>query len=90
MSEKGDKYASACEECLKEMFRRVGEEYPNEKLTSQAEWYNLRMWTEKEYMDFRGWLVAFLRKRFKWAEKKCNWEAGLFLLDWGWKTKESV
>jgi hypothetical protein len=47
-----DKYEVAVDMCLKEMFKRVGEKYPNKKLTDQKEWYTKRTWTEAEESSF--------------------------------------
>ena len=79
-----------CEECLKEMFRRVGAEYPNESLTNQPEWYNKYQWTEAEQDDFCKWMKAFLKKHSHWRGKTLDFEVGMFLLNWGWRTKDVV
>jgi hypothetical protein len=77
----------ACEICLKEMFKRVGEKYPNKKLTDQKEWYTKRTWTEAEESSFRKWMEKYLSKNFKyWTKKRLDLEIAMFLLMWGWKT----
>lgn len=50
-------YEQTVDECLKEMFKRVGETYPNKKLTSQEKWYTKRTWTEKEEEDLKMWRI---------------------------------
>jgi len=83
-----DKYESAVDMCLKEMFKRVGEKYPNKELTDQKEWYTKRTWTEKEEADFRDWMRKKLSKKFKhWTERTLRNEIAMFILMWGWKTK---
>jgi len=82
-------YEQTCEDCLKEMFRRVGEEYPNEELTSQDEWYHLRTWTEEAKQDFEKWMTALIKKRHKLPMEKVYAEVAFFLLMWGWKTDDS-
>ena len=79
-------YTKVCEECLKEMFKRVGEKYPN-KLTKKKEWYTLRTWTEAEEDDFRKWMKDYLKKKCRWNNKTIQKEIAMFLLMWGGKTK---
>jgi hypothetical protein len=78
-----------CEECLKEMFRRVGLEYPNEELTKDPKWYTKYTWTEAEENDFRKWMLAFVKKHARWTAKHAAYEVGMFLLNWGWSSKET-
>ena len=78
-------YEKTTEDCLKEMFSRVGEAYPNPELTKHDDWFQKRTWTEDEKNDFRDWMKKLLKKRYHFSEKKLDWEIGLFLLDWGWK-----
>jgi hypothetical protein len=72
------------EMCLKEMFRRVGEKYPNKELTDKKDWWRTRTWTEKEEDDFRDWMVKLLKKRHKWSKRTIDKEIGMFLLMWSW------
>ena len=78
-------YDKVCTECLKEMFKRVGEKYPNKKLTDQRDWYMKRCWTEKEEADFEKWMRAYLKKTCRWSTRMINKEVGMFMLMWGWK-----
>ena len=81
------KNAEICNECLVEMFKRVGLEYPNEELTKQADWFRKYEWTADEEDDFKKWMTKLLKK------KRCirvEMEVAMFLLMWGWKTKEVV
>jgi len=81
-------YDKACEACLKEMFKRVGEKYPNKKLTDQKEWYCKRTWSEEEEEDFRVWMRKYLKKKYpNWTKHTLDKEIGMFLLMWGWKTQ---
>ena len=79
-------YDKTCEDCLKEMFRRVGEEFPNEELTNQDDWYQQRTWTPEQEEDFKEWMTKLLKKRYRWSKKHLDWEVGMFMLNWGWKT----
>lgn len=73
------------EDCLKEMFRRVGEDYPNPELTEHEDWYTLRTWTKDQEDDFRLWMKKLLKKRYKhWGQRLVDNEVGMFLLMWGW------
>jgi len=77
------------DECLKEMFRRVGEKYPNKELTDKKEWYLLRSWTQKEEDSYRKWLKKKLKKAIPYlTEKKLDYEVAMFLLMWSWKYEE--
>ena len=84
--------ATACEDandvCLREMFTRVGEQYPNPALTADPEWYRKRSWTAKDQRAFGKWMAGYIKKRFRWDKKRVQWEVGMFLLMWGWTTKE--
>jgi hypothetical protein len=90
--QKGEKmnhtYDDSCEACLKEMFKRVGETYPNKKLTDQKDWYMKRSWTEAEEDDFRDWMKKYLKKKHKWTATTIRKEIGMFLLMWGWKVSD--
>lgn len=77
-------------DCITEMFKRVGEKYPNEELTKQDKWFQKRSWTEAEEDDFRDWMTKLLKKRHKWTNKKIQLEVGMFLLDYGWKYKDKT
>jgi len=75
------------ERCLKEMFKRVGEKYPNKKLTEQKDWYLLRTWTEEEEISFGVWMEKFLKKKYPgWSKKRIGKTRCMFNLMWGWKT----
>lgn len=73
---------------LKEMFKRVGEEYPN-PFTEQDDWYTKKSWTEEEQDNFRDWLKKEMKKDNKrWSEKIIKSEVAFFLLMWGWTIKK--
>ena len=79
------KYEDTTEMCLKERFKRVGEKYPNKKLTDQKDWYTKRTWTEAQEGDFRKWMDKLLKKRHPgWNSRTRDMEIGMFLLNWGW------
>ena len=77
-------YEDTTEMCLKEMFKRVGESYPNKELTDQPNWWTKRTWTEKEEDDFRVWMGKLLKKRHGWKKVMIDREIAMFLLLWGW------
>ena len=77
-------YESTTELCLKEMFKRVGEKYPNKELTDQPNWWTKRTWTEAEEDDFRLWMDKLLKKRHGWNKRMRGNEISMFLLLWGW------
>ena len=73
--------------CLKEMFKRVGLEYPNIELTDKPDWYWKYEWTEDEENDFKLWMVKYLQKYSDMVDYYIDKEVGWFLLSYGWKTK---
>ena len=73
-------------ECLKEMFRRVGERYPNKKLTDYSNWYCQRAWTETELQNFRKWMRKHVRKRMRCYAVRAAKETGYFILKYAWST----
>ena len=74
--------------CFKEMFRRVGEKFPNEALTRQKEWYTLRTWTEKEQDSFKKWMMKEFKKMYPYLKRKAEMEVGIFILCYGWRCEE--
>jgi hypothetical protein len=79
------KYEETTEMCLKEMFKRVGEKYPNKELTDQPNWWTKRTWTEKEEDDFRLWMRKIMKKRHPRLHKALiDREIAMFLLMWSW------
>ena len=81
------RYDETRDVCLKEMFKRVGEEYPNPELTDQEDWYTQRTWTKAEEDDFGVWMKKHLKKKHRyWTKRTIDLEVGMFLLMWGWKT----
>jgi hypothetical protein len=73
------------EPCLKEMFKRVGERYPNKKLTDQRNWYSQRAWTKEQEEDFKQWMIKYLMRR-RYIKQQAEKEVAYFLLMWGWST----
>ena len=86
---KNNKCYDVCEVCLKEMFGRVGMEYPNKEFTKQEDWFQKKTWTKDQENDFRKWMSEYLKKKLKWNKKQIEKEIGMFLLMWGWKVKDS-
>ena len=80
-------YEQTTEDCLEEMFKRVGAKYPWPGLTRYREWYNRRTWTEQEQADFGKWMKKLIMKRHRVYAKKAEYEVDMFLTRWGWKTK---
>ena len=72
-------------ECISEMFKRVGKEF-DEEYCKDKTWYQKESWTESEQNDFRDWMVKHLKKNLKMNNKKAEWEVDLFILDYGWTT----
>jgi hypothetical protein len=80
---------------LDEMCSRVGAKDIN---FEESEWYLKHTWTKEEQEDFRNWLSDFLynnskaRKVFSIPKSKkyCNKASGMFILSYGWRTKENI
>jgi hypothetical protein len=82
---------------MKEMFKRVGEQW-DEEYPKQKQWFSKHSWTQEEQNDFNKWMVDYLYnnlearkqvltsrvKNKRMIQKAVNW----FLLDFGWKLKE--
>ena len=82
-------YDTTCDLLLKEMFARVGETYPNKKLTDQKDWFTQRSWTTAEENDWKLWAKKLIKKRHpSWRVKLIDKELSWFLLMWGWKNSD--
>ena len=82
-----ESFKETCEMCLTKMFEIVGEEYPNEELTSLEDWYTKRTWTPQQEEGFKKWMDALLKKRHRHLNKHTREkEIAWFNLMWGWKT----
>ena len=81
-----DKDEKFINKCFTEMFKRVGEKFPNEELTKDKEWYAKRTWTEKEQDSFKNWLEKEFKRAYPYLKHKAGFEAGMFILCYGWKT----
>ena len=82
-----DRYTQAFEFCLKEMFLRVGEKYPNKDLTDKTDWYMLRSWTMEDEENFRQWMVSYLRNKLRLSKKRAEREAAYFDMNFSWTNK---
>ena len=74
-------YDKITQECLVEMFKRVGLEYPNKELTDQDRWWEKHTWTKEEEADFRAWMLKKLKKT---KMVRVEQEINMFMLMWGW------
>lgn len=84
-----DRKSKLVDSILKEMFKRVGLKYPNPRFTKDKDWYTKRTWTEKEQESFKEFVKKKVRKAFPYFnENKVDFEAGMFILCYGWKTEE--
>jgi hypothetical protein len=81
-------------ECFIEMFRRVGISVGSfDEIFAWAkekgdEWYYKREWTAEEESDFKDWMFGFLKKKTRWSNHTIDKEIAMFMLNYGWKTKE--
>lgn len=90
---KDNKYARLYKQALIEMFSRVGVNVKSFKGVKAYEkkhgekWFNTKNWTREQKDDFRDWLIERLRK-VGMTKKRATREAGMFVLMYGWPTKE--
>ena len=83
-----DKVEKLFEQALKEMFRRVGLQYPNEEFTKDSQWYTKRTWTKEEEKEFCSWLAEKVKKTWPYmTKKKVGAEVAMFNLCYGWKIR---
>ena len=75
-------------ECFIEMFKRVGEKYPNEELTKDPNWYMLRQWTVKQEENFKKWMIIKLRVSYKYMKQEAIMSTNWFLFQYGWTTRQ--
>lgn len=77
---------------LDEMCSRVGAKDID---FEENEWYLKYSWTEEEQEDFRKWLADFFYNNSKVrrvfhiikSKRECNKASGMFILNYGWRTK---
>jgi len=75
-------------EALDRMFREVGFDGFDQEFANQDHWYLKKEWTLEQEQQYRDWFIENCRKRLKMSEKHAIYEAGYFLLNWAWKTKQ--
>ena len=84
-----DKDEKFINKCFKKMFAMVGEKWLAPWAHEDREWFRKRSWGEKEQNSFKKWLVKEYKKAFPYLKRKAEFEAGLFILCYGWATKEA-
>lgn len=77
------------DEVLKKQFEMIDIQYKRD-LVSEKDWYTKHSWTEEQQTAFKNWLTAYFKKKFKFAKKYAEKEAGMFILSFGWTTKEII
>ena len=81
------KHERFLDRALSEMFRAVGRCYRHE-VTAQPDWYKTSSWTWARETSFRDWLAHELMKTFHIRKKRALFQAGMFLLFYGWTLQE--
>jgi len=76
-------------DALDRMFRAVGFDGFDQEFAKQDQWYLMREWTKDQEDEYRDWFINECRKRLKMTERQAVFEAGYFMLNWAWKTKNS-
>ena len=79
---------------LKEMFKRVGQEYSLDFCEDDG-WYQAYTWTECQEKAFRRYLARQFRREMpylkmykpEYRRRKLYYNVGMFLLNYGWKTR---
>ena len=80
-------YSELHDRAMRRMFRVVGAHY-SPAFVAQDDWFLKHTWTREQEDKFRDWLPDELRKRGV-SRKRAAWEAGMFLVDRGWRREES-
>jgi len=75
-------------EALDRMFKEVGFDGFDQEFANQDHWYLKKEWTKQQEDSYRDWFIEQCRKRLKFSEKQAIHEAGYFMLNWAWKTKQ--
>jgi len=73
-------------ECVTELFKRVGLDFPNKELTDKPDWYSEYTWTMDEEHSFMQWMENYLHTVNKMSRILASKETGWFILAYGWKT----
>lgn len=68
---------------MAEMFARVGRTFSPEACT-KSDWYLENTWTWEQQADFQEWLAGQFWRR-GYTNQKANYQAGMFILFFGWK-----
>jgi hypothetical protein len=80
-------YEKSFEDCMKEMFKRVGLKFSVE-FCQGKDWYMSKSWTTAQQNEFRKWMEKLLKKRHGWGAHQLNKEVGMFILCYGWKQSD--
>lgn len=75
---------SRIEDVLEKLFEVVGQEY-SEDFCKESEWYLKYSWTEEQEESFKDWLISYIRNKDKTTIKEAKRQAGLIILNYGWK-----
>ena len=80
-------------ESIIELGKRVGLEWKSfdDALEYQKEngdqWYLTKEWTKEEEEDYRLWLENKLKKKYRFTKRGLDYEIGMFMLSYSWKSK---
>ena len=80
---------------LKEQFRRVNTDFPNDKYFKKENWFLDNEWTTEEEQDFKKWFFNYMlenkeaRQELMKFPSTDNIEKTVdeFIMNYGWKTK---
>ena len=84
-------YDKIVEDCLIEMFKRVGLKYSYSEVleyAKQDDWYMTKTWSDEQEKDFTAWMDELLKKCTPWTKDTRAKELGFFMLMWGWKRED--
>ena len=84
-------YEKTVEDCLREMFKRVGMKYPDLEFTKNDGWYKQKSWTVKDRSDFESWMRKLYKGRYRGIGKReLDNTVAMFLLMWGWAEVDDI
>lgn len=64
------------------------DEFVEDNDTKNSDWYRQHTWTTKQEQKFKDWLIKYLMKTEHMSKKFAERESSMWLLAYGWMTKD--
>lgn len=75
------------DEILTKQFDMVEAQY-DEQQVKEPLWFMKHNWSEDKQNEFKLWLINYLNKAIRLPKKLCEKHAAMFILNYGWTTKD--